>query len=406
MNINEIKKEFPIFSNKVQNNDLVYLDSANSSQKPRVVVDRIYDFYTKEFSNVGRSIHYLAVAATNMYENTRVSVQKFINAKDKDEIVFTKGATEAINLVASTYGQKYLKQGDEVLLTELEHHSNYVPWHYLRKSKGIKIEFADVNDDGEVTLESIEKKINSKTKMIAITHLSNVTGAILPIKEIIALAHSKKIPVLIDGCQGAPHLKLDMQDLDCDFYAISCHKMYGPTGLGILYAKKKWLEELPPYQGGGGMIGEVKKEGITYGDLPNKYEAGTMQTAQVIAFDESIKFLNKIGMENVIKHESELINYGQEILRKNNSVKLIGNPKNKGGVLSFTLDGIHPHDIATILDEDGVAIRAGHHCCQILHDKLNIPASARASLGVYNTKEDLDKLNESLNKCKKVFNTK
>ncbi len=406
MNINEIKKEFPIFSNKVQNNDLVYLDSANSSQKPRVVVDRIYDFYTKEFSNVGRSIHYLAVAATNMYENTRVSVQKFINAKDKDEIVFTKGATEAINLVASTYGQKYLKQGDEVLLTELEHHSNYVPWHYLRKSKGIKIEFADVNDDGEVTLESIEKKINSKTKMIAITHLSNVTGAILPIKEITALAHSKKIPVLIDGCQGAPHLKLDMQDLDCDFYAISCHKMYGPTGLGILYAKKKWLEELPPYQGGGGMIGEVKKEGITYGDLPNKYEAGTMQTAQVIAFDESIKFLNKIGMENVIKHESELINYGQEILRKNNSVKLIGNPKNKGGVLSFTLDGIHPHDIATILDEDGVAIRAGHHCCQILHDKLNIPASARASLGVYNTKEDLDKLNESLNKCKKVFNTK
>jgi cysteine desulfurase/selenocysteine lyase len=406
VNIDNIKKEFPIFNNKVHNNDLVYLDSANSSQKPQVVIDRIYDFYSKEFSNVGRSIHYLAVAATNMYENTRVSVQKFINAKDKNEIVFTKGATEAINLVASTYGQKYLKSGDEVLLTELEHHSNYVPWHYLRKSKGVKIEFADVNDDGEVTLESIEKKINSKTKMIAITHLSNVTGAILPIKEITQLAHSKNIPVLVDGCQGAPHLKLDMQDLDCDFYAISCHKMYGPTGLGILYAKKKWLEELPPYQGGGGMIGEVKKEGITYGDLPNKYEAGTMQTAQVIAFDESIKFLNKIGIENVMKHESELINYGQEILRKNNSVKLIGNPKNKGSVLSFTLDGIHPHDIATVLDEDGVAIRAGHHCCQILHDKLNIPASARASLGVYNTKDDLDKLNNALNNCKKIFNTK
>ena len=406
MNINEIKKEFPIFDNKVQNNDLVYLDSANSSQKPRVVVDRIYDFYTKEFSNVGRSIHYLAVAATNMYENTRVSVQKFINAKDKDEIVFTKGATEAINLVASTYGQKYLKSGDEVLLTELEHHSNYVPWHYLRKSKGVKIEFADVNDNGEVTLENIEKKITSKTKMIAVTHLSNVTGAILPIKEITQLAHSKNIPVLVDGCQGAPHLKLDMQDLDCDFYAISCHKMYGPTGLGILYAKKYWLEELPPYQGGGGMIGDVKKEGITYGDLPNKYEAGTMQTAQVIAFNESIKFLNNIGIENIMKHESELINYGEEILRNNNSVKLIGNPKKKGGVLSFTLDGIHPHDIATILDEDGVAIRAGHHCCQVLHDKLGIPASARASLGIYNTKEDFDKLNEAINKCKKIFNTK
>ena len=406
MNISNIKKEFPIFDNKVHNNDLVYLDSANSSQKPRVVVDRIYDFYTKEFSNVGRSVHYLAVAATNLYENTRSSVQKFINAKDSNEIVFTKGATEAINLVASTYGQNHLKEGDEVLLTELEHHSNYVPWHYLRKSKGIKIEFAEINQDGEITLESIEKKITPKTKIIAVTHLSNVTGAILPIKEIIQLAHSKNIPVLVDGCQGAPHLKLDMQDLDCDFYAISCHKMYGPTGLGILYAKKKWLEELPPYQGGGGMIGEVKKEGITYGDLPNKYEAGTMATAQVIAFDESIKFLNKIGMENIIKHEKELIEYGQELLRKNNNVKLVGNPKNKGSVLSFTIDGVHPHDIATILDEDGVAIRAGHHCCQILHDKLSIPASARASLGLYNTKDDLDKLNSSINKCKRMFELK
>ena len=406
MNIDNIKSQFPIFSNKVHNNDLVYLDSANSSQKPLVVIDRIYDFYTKEFSNVGRSVHYLAVAATNFYENTRTSVQKYINAKDKNEIVFTKGATEAMNLVANTFGQKYLKEGDEVLLTELEHHSNYVPWHFLRKTKGIKIEFAEVNSDGEITIESIEKKITKKTKLIAFTHLSNVTGAILPVKEITQLAHSKGIPVLIDGCQGAPHLKLDMQDLDCDFYAISCHKMYGPTGLGILYAKKKWLEELPPYQGGGGMIGQVKKNDISYGDLPNKYEAGTMATAQVIAFDESIKFLNKIGIENIIKHEKELIDYGQEVLRKNNSVKLVGNPKNKGAVLSFTIEGIHPHDIATILDEDGVAIRAGHHCCQILHDKLGLSATARASLGVYNTKEDIDKLNESINKCKKIFNTK
>jgi len=404
MNIDNIKKEFPIFNKKIHNNDLVYLDSANSSQKPQIVVDRIYDFYTKEFSNVGRSVHYLAVAATNLYENTRVSVQKYINAKDKNEIVFTKGATEAINLVANTFGQKFLKEGDEVLITELEHHSNYVPWHYLRNSKGIKIEFAEVNEDGEVTLESIEKKISTNTKMIAITHLSNVTGAILPIKKIIQLAHSKNIPVLVDGCQGAPHLKLDMQDFDCDFYAISCHKMYGPTGLGILYAKKKWLEELPPYQGGGGMIKEVKKEGITFGDLPNKYEAGTMATAQVIAFNESIKFLENIGIDNVIKHEKELMDYGQEVLKKNNSVKLIGNPKDKGAVLSFTIEGVHPHDIATILDEDGVAIRAGHHCCQILHEKLGLAATARASLGVYNTKEDLDKLNQSINKCKKIFN--
>jgi len=406
MNIDNIKSQFPIFNNKVQNNDLVYLDSANSSQKPQVVIDRIYDFYTKEFSNVGRSVHYLAVAATNLYENTRVSVQKYLNAKDKHEIVFTKGATEAINLVANTFGQKYLKEGDEVLITELEHHSNYVPWHYLRKLKGIKIEFAEINNDGEITLESLEKKITPKTKIIAVTHISNVTGAILPIKEITELAHSKNIPVLVDGCQGAPHLKLDMQDLDCDFYAISCHKMYGPTGLGILYAKKKWLEELPPYQGGGGMISEVKKEGISYGDLPNKYEAGTMATAQVIAFNESIKFLEKIGIKNIVSHEKKLMDYGLEILKKNNSVKIIGNPKNKGSVISFTIEGVHPHDIATILDEDGVAIRAGHHCCQILHEKLGLVATARASLGVYNVKDDIDQLNDSINKCKKIFDLK
>ena len=402
MNLSNIKKEFPIFKNK----NLVYLDSANSSQKPQSVIDRINDFYSNEFSNVGRSVHALSIAATNNYENTRISVQKYINAKSKDEIVFTKGATEAINLVANTFGQKYLKEGDEILLTELEHHSNYVPWHYLRSLKGVKIEFAEVNEDGEVSVESIAKKITSNTKIIAVTHLSNVTGAILPIKEITELAHSKGIPVLIDGCQGAPHLKLDMQDLDCDFYTISCHKMYGPTGLGILYAKKKWLEELPPYQGGGGMIKEVKKDSISYGDLPNKYEAGTMATAQVVAFDQSIKFLEKIGMDNVIQHEKELMDYGQEILKKNNSVKLVGNPKKKGAVLSFTIEGIHPHDIATILDEDGVAIRAGHHCCQILHETLGITATARASLGIYNTKEDIDRLNSSINKCKKIFNLK
>jgi len=406
MNINNIKKEFPIFDSKVHNNDLVYLDSANSSQKPKVVIDRIYDFYTKEFSNVGRSVHYLAVTATNLYENTRSSIRKYLNAKDENEIVFTKGATEAINLVANTFGQKYLNEGDEVLLTELEHHSNYVPWHFLKNSKKIKINFAEINQDGEITVESIEKKITKNTKLIAITHISNVTGTILPIKEITAVAHSKGIPVLIDGCQGAPHLKLDMQDIDCDFYAISCHKMYGPTGLGILYAKKKWLDDLPPYQGGGGMIQEVSKDSVTYGNLPNKYEAGTMATAQVISFNESIKFIEKTGIENIERHESELIQYGQEILKKNNSVKLIGNPKNRGSVLSFNIDGIHPHDIATILDEDGVAIRAGHHCCQILHKKLNLTASARASIGVYNTKDDIDKLNESINKCKKIFELK
>ena len=403
MDTKVIKSKFPIFKNKINGKPLIYLDSANSSQKPKTVIDRISKFYSKEFSNIGRSVHSLAVTATNRFEDTRDLVQNFINAKSREEIIFTKNATEAINLVASTYGEKFINKGDEILITELEHHANYVPWHFIRKRKGAVIKFAECNHKGDVDIDEIKKLITNKTKMIAITHLSNVTGAIMPVKKIVDLASEKKIPVLVDGCQGAPHLKIDMQELGCDFYAISCHKMYGPTGLGILYAKKKWLEELPPYQGGGGMIREVKKEGITFGELPNKYEAGTMATAQVIAFGESIKFINKIGIENIEKHERELTVYGEEVLRKNNSVKLIGNPKDKGSVLSFTLDGVHPHDIATILDEDGVAIRAGHHCCQILHEKLGLSATARASLGVYNTKEDLDQLNESLNKCKKIF---
>ena len=404
MNIDNIKKEFPIFDEKIQNNDLVYLDSANSSQKPKIVVDKINEFYTKQFSNVGRSVHYLAVAATNMYENTRSSVQKYINAKDKNEIVFTKGATEALNLVANTLGQKYLEEGDEIILTELEHHSNYVPWHYLRKSKNIKINFAEINEDGEVPIENIEKLITSKTKVIAINHLSNVTGAILPIKEITEIAHSKGIIVVVDGCQGAPHLKLDMQDLDCDFYAISCHKMYGPTGLGILYGKKKWLEELPPYQGGGGMISEVLKDKVTFADSPTKFEAGTMQTAEGVAFAEAIKFIEELGIKNIQNHENEILEYGIEKLKKNNSVNIIGDPKERGSVMSFVIKGIHPHDIATILDEDGVAIRAGHHCCQILHDKIGVPATARASIGVYNSKEDIDILCNAIDNCKKVFN--
>ena len=406
MDIKKIKSEFPIFKQKINGKPLIYLDSANSSQKPKVVIDRMSSFYETEFSNVGRSVHSLAVKATNRFEASRDKVKNYLNAKHREEIIFTKGATEAINLVASSFGQKFINKGDEILITELEHHSNYVPWHFLRKNKGAIIKFAPMNDNGEVEIDEIKKLITNKTKIIAITHISNVTGSIMPLKKIIDLAKEKKIPVLVDGTQGAPHLKLDMQDLGCDFYAISCHKMYGPTGLGVLYGKKKWLDTLPPYQGGGGMINEVKKNGISYGDLPNKYEAGTMATAQVIAFDQSIKFIESIGIENIVKHEKELIEYGQEILRKNNLVNLIGNPKKRGAVLSFTVEGVHPHDIATILDEDGVAIRAGHHCCQILHDKIGIPASARASLGVYNTKDDLDQLNDSINNCKKIFDLK
>ena len=403
MEIKNIKKEFPIFTQKINGKPLIYLDSANSSQKPKVVIDRISNFYETEYSNVGRSVHSLAVKATNRFEATRDLVKKYMNAAHREEIIFTKGATESINLVASTYGKKHINKGDEILITELEHHSNYVPWHFIRTEKGAVIKFAPVNQNGDVEIDAIKKLISNKTKIIAITHISNVTGAVLPIKQIVDLAKEKNIPVLIDGTQGAPHSHIDMQEIGCDFYAVSCHKMYGPNGLGILYAKKKWLDELPPYQGGGGMINEVKKDDITFAESPTKFEPGTMQTAEVVSFAESINFIEKLGIKNIASHENEILEYGLEKLRKNNSINIIGNPKNRGSVLCFTIKGIHPHDIATILDDDGVAIRAGHHCCQILHEKLGLPATARASIGVYNDKEDVDKLFDAIKKCQKVF---
>jgi cysteine desulfurase / selenocysteine lyase len=403
MEIKNIKKEFPIFTQKINGKSLVYLDSANSSQKPKAVIDRISNFYETEYSNVGRSVHSLAVKATNRFESTRDLVKKYMNAAHREEIIFTKGATESINLVASSYGKKHINKGDEILITELEHHSNYVPWHFLRSEKGAVIKFAPVNENGDVEIDVIKKLISNKTKIIAITHISNVTGAVLPIKQIVDLAKDKNIPVLIDGTQGAPHSYIDMQNIGCDFYAVSCHKMYGPNGLGVLYAKKKWLDDLPPYQGGGGMINEVKKDDITFAESPTKFEAGTTQTAEVVSFAESINFIEKLGIKNIASHENKVLEYGLETLRKNNSINIIGNPRNRGSVLCFTLKDIHPHDIATILDDDGVAIRAGHHCCQILHEKLGLSATARASIGVYNDKEDIDKLSEAIKKCQKVF---
>jgi cysteine desulfurase / selenocysteine lyase len=406
VDINTIKSQFPIFSKKINGKNLVYLDSSNSSQKPSNVINALDYFYKSEFSNIGRSIHSLSVNATNKFEETRMSVKNFINADSKDEIIFTKNATESINLVATTFGYQNIKKGDEILITELEHHSNYVPWHYLREKNGAVIKFAPINDDGDIIIEKLKELITPKTKIIAITHLSNVTGTIVPIKEIVEIAKKKNIPVLVDGCQSAPHIKIDVKDLDCDFYAISCHKVYGPTGVGILYAKKKWLEKLPPYIGGGGMINEVTKDKVTYASSPEKYEAGTMPTAEVVAFNESIKFMNSVGIENIVKHEQELTNYALEKLRKINSVNIVGNPKNKAGVISFTIKGVHPHDISTIVDEQGVAIRAGHHCCQILHQRLNLTATARASFGIYNTKEDVDILCEAIENCRKVFGLK
>ena len=404
MNIENIKKQFPIFNNKVQNNDLVYLDSANSSQKPQVVVDRIYDFYTKEFSNVGRSVHYLAVAATNLYEETRSLMQKYINAKDPNEIVFTKGATEAINLVANTFGQKFLNEGDEIILTELEHHSNYVPWHYLRRSKGVQIKFAEINSEGEISLESIEKLITSKTKMIAITHLSNVTGAILPIKEITQLAHSKNIPVLVDGCQGAPHLKLDMQDIGCDFYSITGHKLYGPSGSGALYVKKDRLSEMIPFIGGGSMIKEVKRESTTFNKAPFKFEAGTPRIVEMIGLGAALDFIGEVGLSNIERHEKELKHYLDSELKPLDWLNIQGHSSTNGAILSFTMDGgAHPHDISTILDRHGIAVRAGHHCAQPLMDHLGLSATCRASFAMYNTKDEVDFLIKALRSCHEIF---
>ena len=403
MDIKTIKSKFPIFKNKINGKELVYLDNANSSQKPQALIERISKFYSKEFSNVGRSVHSLAVTATNRFEETRDLIKNYVNAKSREEIIFTKNATESINLVASAFGDKFINKGDEIIITELEHHANYVPWHFLREKKGAVIKFAECNENGEVDIEEIKKLITNKTKIIAVTHLSNVTGAIMPIKKIVELANEKNIPVLVDGCQSAPHLKIDMQELGCDFYAISCHKMYGPTGLGVLYAKKKWLDVLPPYQGGGGMIEEVKKDKVIFPGSPTRYEAGTLQTAEVVGFSESIRFVEDVGIKNIMDHEKVVVEYGLEKLKKNNSVKIIGNPKDKGSIISFTIKGIHPHDIATILDEDGIAIRAGHHCCQILHDKIGITATARASVAIYNTKEDMDFLCSAIKKCQRIF---
>jgi len=406
MDIKDIKSQFPIFSKKINGKSLVYLDSSNSSQKPLSVINRLNDFYKNEFSNIGRSIHTLAINATNNFEETRISIKNFINAKFKEEIIFTKNATEAINLIATTFGQQNINEGDEIIVTELEHHSNYVPWHFLRKRKKAIIKFAPINDDGDIIIDELKKLITPKTKIIAVTHVSNVTGTVVPINEIIEIAHKKNIPVLVDGCQSVPHIKVDVSDLDCDFYAFSGHKVYGPTGVGILYAKKKWLEKLPPYIGGGAMISEVKKDKVLYAPIPEKYEAGTMPTAEVITFKESIKFLESIGMDNLMKHEKEITNYALEELRKINSVKIIGNPKNKAGVISFVIKDVHPHDTATILDEGGVAIRAGHHCCQIFHEKMKLSATARASIGVYNTKDDIDILVQAIENCRKIFNLK
>ena len=398
-----IKDQFPIFKKKIKGKELVYLDSANSSQKPQSVIDAVSNFYSNEFANVGRGIYTLAVNASEMYENSRSSLKNFIGASSDFEIVFTKNATESLNLVASCFGEKFIEKDDEIILTELEHHANYVPWHFLRKKKGAVIKFLPIDENGNLKIEQLESLITSKTKIISVTHMSNVTGSISSLEEIIEIAKKHSIPVCVDGTQGAAHLEVDVQKLDCDFYAFSGHKMYGPTGVGLLAIKYKWLEVFEPFIGGGGMIDHVSKKDIAYARGVWKMEAGTMPTAQVIALNESVNFINKIGKENITKHEIALTQIALEKLRSNNAVKIIASPKNQGGVFSFNIDQIHSHDVSTILDQEGIAVRGGHHCCQVLHEVLKINSSVRVSFGVYNNEEDIDILCEGIKKCQKIF---
>ena len=398
-----IKDQFPIFKKKIKGKELVYLDSANSSQKPQSVIDAVSNFYSNEFANVGRGIYTLAVNASEMYENSRSSLKNFIGASSDFEIVFTKNATESLNLVASCFGEKFIEKDDEIILTELEHHANYVPWHFLRKKKGAVIKFLPIDENGNLKIEQLESLITNKTKIISVTHMSNVTGSISSLEEIIEIAKKHSIPVCVDGTQGAAHLEVDVQKLDCDFYAFSGHKMYGPTGVGLLAIKYKWLEVFEPFIGGGGMIDHVSKKDIAYARGVWKMDVGTMPTAQVIALNESVNFINKIGKKNIIKHEIALTQIALEKLKSNNAVKIIASPKNQGGVFSFNIDQIHSNDVSTILDQEGIAVRGGHHCCQVLHEVLKINSSVRVSFGVYNNEEDIDVLCEGIKKCQKIF---
>ena len=400
----DVKDQFPIFEKKIKGKRLTYLDSANSSQKPKSVIDQLNNFYSYEFSNVGRGIYTLASNASEKYEDTRSELKKFINCKNDDEIIFTKNSTESLNLIAHCFGEKFINEGDEIISTELEHHANYVPWHFLRKKKNAIIKFIPIDDDGNLLIDQLPGLITNKTKIISVTHMSNVTGTIIDIKKIKEIADAHGIPVCVDGTQGAAHLKTDMQELGCDFYAFSAHKMYGPTGLGMLYVKYKWLESFDPFIGGGGMIDFVSKEDVSYARGVWKFEAGTMPTAEVIALKESINFINKIGKDKICQHEDYLKDFAIQTLRKNNAVKFVGSPKKQGSVFSFNIKDIHSHDVSTVFDQEGVAVRGGHHCCQILHDRLNLNSSVRVSFGVYNDKDDILILDEAIKKCQKIFN--
>ena len=401
--VERIRGDFPILARDIRGKKLVYLDNAATSQKPRVVLDAISRYYEQENANIHRGVHFLSELATSEHDRARQSVKAFINAADAREIIFVRGTTEAINLVAQTYGRANVGAGDEVLVTAMEHHSNIVPWQLLCEEKGAKLRVAPINDAGELILDDFAKLLTSRTKLVAVAHVSNALGTVNPISEIIQLAHQKNIPVLVDGAQAVPHMKVDVQALDADFYTLSSHKMFGPMGIGVLYGKAQLLEAMPPYQGGGDMISSVTFEKTTYNKLPFKFEAGTPDVAGAIGFGAAIEYLNAIGVENISRYEHELLTYGTEKLGSIEGVRLIGTAKERAGVISFVIEGVHPHDVGTILDQEGIAIRTGHHCAQPIMDRFGIPATARASFAFYNTKEEVDALANGIQKVREVF---
>jgi cysteine desulfurase/selenocysteine lyase len=403
LDVAHLREDFPILKLKVNGKPLVFLDNAASSQMPQPVLDRWIRYQTSEHANIHRAVHYLSETATAEYERARNKLAAFINAREEREVIFTTGTTDAINLVAHGYGRKFIGAGDEIVLTTLEHHSNIVPWQMVAEEKGAKIRVVPVNDRGELVIEEYLKLLGPRTKLVGVGHVSNALGTVNPVREMIAAAHGKGIPVLVDGAQAAPHLRLDMQALDCDFYAFSGHKMFGPTGIGVLYGKAQWLEKMQPYKGGGDMILSVTFEKTTYNTIPHKFEAGTPPIAAAITLGAAVDYLEGIGFERIHAHETDLLDYATDQVNRLPGVRIIGTAEKKAAVISFVVDGVHPHDVGTLLNEEGVAIRTGHHCAQPVMQRFCIPATSRASFAFYNTHAEVDTLVAGIRKVQKVF---
>lgn len=402
-NVDRVRADFPILSREVYGKPLTYLDNAASAQKPRAVIDAVRNAYEAEYANVHRGLHFLSNLATERFEAARESVRRYLNAKEQEEIIFTSGSTDAINLVASSYLEPLIGEGDEIVLSIMEHHSNIVPWHYMRERHGAVLKWAPVTDEGDLDLDALDKLLGPKVKLLALTHMSNALGTITPMKRIVKMAHERGIPVMVDGSQSAVHLPIDVQDLDCDFFALTGHKIYGPSGIGALYAKREHLEKMRPYRGGGEMIREVSMDRVTYADPPHRFEAGTPPIVQAIGLGAALDYVDGLGRENILAHESALLAYATERMQEVEKLRLIGTSANKGSILSFVIEGTHPHDISMIIDRSGVAVRAGHHCAQPLMDRFDVPATSRASIAMYNTKEDIDRLVDALHHAAGFF---